>query len=601
MVLWSIFGLAFAVAITRFYYGLGVTTNLTDSVPWGFWIGFDVMGGVALAAGGFVVTAFVYIFGKKEYHSIARPAVLTAFLGYIAVVLGLLFDLGLPWNIWHMIVFWNPHSPLFEVGWCVMLYLTVLLLEFAPVPLENQPRWSKLYNTLSKFRIPLVITGISLSTLHQSSLGTLFTIMPYRVHPLWYSPILPIMFFISAVALGLSMATFEGQTTSWLYRQKSETSIFAKLNKVTPFVFLLYLVIRFTDLIVRGSISEVTGSGWQVTMFWIEIAFFATPGLLLLVKKIRSNRNWQWVLAFIGVFATVLNRLNTGGLMHVDRGLEAYVPAWTEIIISMGVVSIIAIVFLFVIEHFNILEHNPVDKDALPETKPVFDAVSTTWLGSPEVAARLKYSLVFVIFAALGFSFLSGQDVHSKGTLDTPVKAARGSDVLFVDGNHDGYGVAFTHKDHMARVEGNCAACHHMNLPSDTESECSSCHRDHYTTTDAFGHDWHSSPIGANLTCSKCHEVGDVRDAENVVGCDKCHDDLIPEDATIAVDQYDAMGYSNAMHSMCIKCHKEQEIVLEKDGLGRCAFCHKEMIQYVEDEAIEDVEGAYSGVVVPGL
>ena len=120
------------LAVARFLYGLGPTTNLSDSTPWGLWIGFDVMSGVALAAGGFIVTATVYIFNLERFHSIVRPAVLTAFLGYVAVVVGLLFDLGLPWNIWHMIVFWNPHSPLFEVGWCVMLYLTVLALEYRP-------------------------------------------------------------------------------------------------------------------------------------------------------------------------------------------------------------------------------------------------------------------------------------------------------------------------------------------------------------------------------------------------------------------------------------------------------------------------------------
>ena len=140
LALWALIGLAASVAAARFLFGLGASTNLTDANPWGVWVGFDVMGGVALAAGGFIVTATVYIFKLERFHSIVRPAVLTAFLGYLAVAVGLLFDLGLPWNIWHMIVYWNPHSPLFEVGWCVMLYLTVLALEFFPVPAEEFPR-----------------------------------------------------------------------------------------------------------------------------------------------------------------------------------------------------------------------------------------------------------------------------------------------------------------------------------------------------------------------------------------------------------------------------------------------------------------------------
>jgi Ni/Fe-hydrogenase subunit HybB-like protein len=137
LILWLITGFAAAVALNRFIFGLGVTTNLNDRTPWGLWIGFDVMGGVALAAGGFIITAIFYIMKREEFHPLVKPAVLTAFLGYVAVVFSLLVDLGLPWNIWHMIIFWNPRSPLFEVGWCVMLYTTVLLLEFSPVPLEE--------------------------------------------------------------------------------------------------------------------------------------------------------------------------------------------------------------------------------------------------------------------------------------------------------------------------------------------------------------------------------------------------------------------------------------------------------------------------------
>ena len=194
LALWMAAGLAASVAATRFLFGLGTTTNLSDANPWGVWIGFDVMAGVALAAGGFIIAASVYIFKLDRFHPIVRPAVLTAFLGYVAVAVSLLFDLGLPWNIWHMIVFWNPHSPLFEVGWCVMLYLTVLALEFFPVPAEEFSGLAKVRRFLIKARLPLVIVGIGLSTLHQSSLGSLFLIMPYRLHPLWYSPILPLLF-----------------------------------------------------------------------------------------------------------------------------------------------------------------------------------------------------------------------------------------------------------------------------------------------------------------------------------------------------------------------------------------------------------------------
>jgi len=155
LILWMLVGLAAAVATARFIFGLGAVTHLSDAMPWGLWVGFDVMCGVALAAGGFVVTASVYIFKLEKFHSIVRPAVLTAFLGYIAVVVGLLFDLGLPWNIWHLMIYWNPHSPLFEVGWCVMLYLTVLTLEFFPVPAEEFSALARVRRFLIRLRIPL--------------------------------------------------------------------------------------------------------------------------------------------------------------------------------------------------------------------------------------------------------------------------------------------------------------------------------------------------------------------------------------------------------------------------------------------------------------
>ena len=257
LVLWLITGLAAAVALNRFVFGLGATTNLNDATPWGLWIGVDVMGGVALAGGGFVITAIFYIMRREEFHPLVKPAVLTAFLGYLAVILGLMVDLGLPWNIWHMIIYWNPHSPLFEVGWCVMLYTTVLLLEFSPVPLEKFSRYAKIRNFLMKFRFVFVLVGIMLSTLHQSSLGSLFLIMPFKLFPLWYSNILPIQFFISAIALGLMMVAFESLVSHWLYRRAPETNLVAKLGKAVVWVLGIYFIVKMTDLAITGKIGLI--------------------------------------------------------------------------------------------------------------------------------------------------------------------------------------------------------------------------------------------------------------------------------------------------------------------------------------------------------
>jgi len=192
----------------RFYWGLGASTNLTDQFPWGIWVGFDVLCGVGLAAGGFTVAAIVHIFNIKSYHAVVRPAILTAFLGYMLVVVALMFDLGRPYRIWHPIIMWNPRSVMFEVGWCVTLYTTVLTLEFLPAVLEKFGL-VKAHKALKGIMLPIVILGVILSTLHQSSLGSLFLIMPNKMHPLWYSPMLPVLFYVSAISTGLAMTVFE--------------------------------------------------------------------------------------------------------------------------------------------------------------------------------------------------------------------------------------------------------------------------------------------------------------------------------------------------------------------------------------------------------
>ncbi|MFH1862803.1 MAG: NrfD/PsrC family molybdoenzyme membrane anchor subunit [bacterium] len=590
LILWSVLGLGAAVATARFMFGLGATTNLSDAVPWGIWIGFDVMSGVALAAGGFVLTATVYIFKLEKFHAIVRPAVLTAFLGYIAVAVGLLFDLGLPWNIWHMIVFWNPHSPLFEVGWCVMLYLTVLLLEFFPIPAEEFRPLAKIRNFLVRLRLPLVIAGIALSTLHQSSLGSLFLIMPYNVHPLWYSPLLPINFFVSAIALGILMVTFEGLFTSYLYRREPESGLFERLVRAARWVLSGYLILRFTDLAIRGKLGLAFGGEWQVRMFWFEIAVSALlPILLLSIPVIRKITAWQWGISLCGIFGVVLNRINVGGLVHINRGETLYLPSWTEITISAAVVSGAALVFLYMVEKFKVWEERPSDPEAAPHVIPEFDYASDATLGAPAIAARTKYSLAFVIAVAVGMALLSPHSLSNQGVESAPVSEARGWDTLWVDGDLNGLGVEFAHDQHIFKNGGeqSCVLCHHMNLPLDKASGCYSCHRDMYQLTDAFGHDWHASPSGAKLRCFDCHQTGFVKSASSAKECSYCHPELVPAEASIEIDGYVAVSYIDAMHQLCIKCHAAKSFELEKPNLARCTACHRGSRKILASEELD--------------
>lgn len=611
-ILWIILGVAGAVGVTRFIFGLGVTTNLTDNTPWGFWIGFDVMGGVALAAGGFVIAAINYIFDIKAFKPVARAAILTAFIGYIAVAVGLLFDLGLPWNIWHMIIFWNPHSPLFEVGWCVMLYLTVLTLEFAPVVLEKYPNISLLgpiYIFLHKIRIPLVISGIMLSTLHQSSLGSLFLAMPYRLHPLWYSPVIPIIFFVSAICLGLMMVMVESMSSSYLYKKEQEKHILKKLGNIAVYMLLIYAAFRFVDIIVRGAGEFLFLAEWGTYLFWIEILLTIIIPIAVFTLA-KNNINWLYLGALTGVIGVVFNRLNVGGLTHLNNLTETgtfYFPAWQELFISAGVVSAAMLVFFFFVENFKVWEEQPEDEDLNPKIKPHFDA-NRVYLGPLKAANRSRFSLAFIVSFALGFAFISGEEIYSQGYEKIQVQKARGGDTLFIDGNRDGYGVAFKHKFHEG-LGYDCARCHHMNLPNDKSSGCFECHTYMYTEGDAFNHDWHSSQGGANLKCFDCHETGKHKSAESakkkVDDCRPCHKDVIPPYAYFKIENYKTASYTDAMHIMCITCHEERlsiDTLLQqnKPNLALCITCHpKGETMEIEKERFAKQKDK-KWVVIPG-
>jgi len=320
-VLWALVGVLASVTVIRFVHGLGAVTNLSDAAPWGLWIGFDVMSGVALAAGGFVLAATVYIFGLERYRPFVRAAILTALLGYVAVAVGLLYDLGLPWRIWHPIVNWQYHSVLFEVAACVMLYLTVLILEFLPVVLEHKLFQGAFFQTilkaLKRVSILLVIAGIVLSTLHQSSLGSLFLITPYRLHPLWYSPIIYFLFFVSAVGLGLMTVVLESLFSNYFLGHKLHTREISGLGLAASVVLWVYVVLRVGDLAVRGVLGTALDGSWQSGLFVAEMAFSAViPAALMLFKPIRKS------LAGVGIAATMVV---TGMIWHrLDVSIVAF-------------------------------------------------------------------------------------------------------------------------------------------------------------------------------------------------------------------------------------------------------------------------------------
>jgi Ni/Fe-hydrogenase subunit HybB-like protein len=280
---------------------------------------------------------------------------LTAFLGYLLVVVALLFDLGRPDRIWHPIIMWNPHSVMFEVAWCVTLYNTVLALEFAPVVLEKFGMRKPL-EWLKYISVPLMIVGVILSTLHQSSLGSLYLIVPSKLHPLWYTPLLPVLFYISAICVGLAMTIFESWHSSKAFGRHLELPLLASMARILAVLSSVYLVIRFLDLHRRGALRLVLENRFESYMFALEIALMLLPALLLFRAHVRFRPAALYWCAVGIIFSFVTNRLNvslTG--MEASSGVR-YIPKWTEIVVTLSIVAAGFAVFRLAAKHLPVFE-----------------------------------------------------------------------------------------------------------------------------------------------------------------------------------------------------------------------------------------------------
>lgn len=339
-VLVGLVGLFLYAVVVRFTRGLGAATNLTDDFPWGVWIGFDLLCGVGLAAGAFTIMATVHIFNLRRFEPIVRPTVLTGYLGYLFVVFALLIDLGQPWRIWHAIIYWNPHSVMFEVAWCVMLYTTVLTLEFLPIVFEKL-RLEKARHLLHAFNTPLVIAGVLLSTLHQSSLGTMYVIVPSKLHPLWYSPALPFLFYVSAIGAGIGMIIVESHLSGRAFRRELEIDLLEPLARAMIVVLGLYGVLRLQLLARAGSLPLVLGSTYESRMFQLEFVLgVLLPIGLLVWPRVRHSPRGLVTGSFFAVLGFVMHRLNVS-VTGLERSSGVrYVPHWMEMAVSVGLVAI---------------------------------------------------------------------------------------------------------------------------------------------------------------------------------------------------------------------------------------------------------------------
>lgn len=338
-----------ASGLARFAWGIGAITDLSNAYPWGFWISFDLYCGVALGAGAFTIVAIVEILDLQEFRPLLRPSILTGLLGYVMVVIALLVDLGQPLRIWHMMVYQNHTSILFEVGICVMLYTTVLMVEFSPVILEGIKK-NKIAHFIHKYSWPFIILGVVLSTLHQSSLGSMLIIEPYKLDALWWTPVLPVMFFVSAVNVGLGMIIVESSLSSRAFQHGLETHLLQKLAKADVYVLLVYLVLKFGELAWAGELGLLFSSGTMSLLFWAEVIIgILIPIALFSQRAVRQSSKGLLVGAIFVVVGLMLNRFNVSwfAIQHPDpityvpsfMSQVNYMPTLPEVAVSIGIVS----------------------------------------------------------------------------------------------------------------------------------------------------------------------------------------------------------------------------------------------------------------------
>ncbi len=346
----------------RFALGFSESTHLSDPQPWGIWVGLGTLCGVGLSAGGFALAAGVYLLGFERYRPVLRAAVLVSFLGYCSVIVGMMYELGLPWRIWHPIVMWNRSSVLFEVSWCVMLYTTVLALEFSPALVEKIP-WPGVRQFYLKWHhellIGLVMAGTLLSSMHQSFLGALYLITKGKLYPLWYSPYLTTEFYLSAIPAGLAVTIMALYLCVRSLNVRIDLTILSDVSRVIAPLLALWGLFRGVDLITHDATPYLFLWREETLSFWLEVILLViAPVILLSRDKIRNNPQalyWTCSLIVMGFMANRLNISITG--LQASSGVY-YIPKWTEFATSLAVLTAAVLAFRYAVIYLDILPKN---------------------------------------------------------------------------------------------------------------------------------------------------------------------------------------------------------------------------------------------------
>jgi Ni/Fe-hydrogenase subunit HybB-like protein len=617
--LWAL-ALSGAVAIGfRLWFGLGPTTNLSDSVPWGLWKILNMVAGVALATSGFTLGFLVYGLGLERFRPLLKPAILIAFLGYGSSCFALFLDIGLPHRIWHPIVMWNPHSFLFEVAWCVMLYFTVTALEMSPTVLERVGL-RRPAHLLRRAAFVIVIVGITLSSLHHTSLGSLFLVTPQRLHPLWYTPRLPLHFILSAMGGGLMVVVLAKLLHAHWYARETvfgrgrgcgsvpaegrgapqppcvgpEFPMVRQIATVAAGVLAVALVVKLADLWATGAWRALVAGTWESWFYGMELLLgFALPVLLVASPAASRSPPLIGTAAAMAAIGLVWNRLNVGVFGYFRDAATVYVPSLTEWALSLGVIATAGLVYLFAVERLPIFgERGEADRVAAGRFTPAFDRFSGVWRMT-FVRGLNRASLLGVLVVPVAWVLLYPPFHDHAGLHSSPVRppVARDTErtVLRIDGNREGVAVVFPHADHQRRLGGrdSCRRCHHLSLPGDHSTPCSRCHRDMERETDIFDHAAHFEAVArrdrlpgwvpGNQSCRVCHAPAAPKGAQSARPCLDCHDkNMEPSrrpDSPLELAR--ASGYRVALHENCVTCHEEEGVKQRRPGLPECSTCHE--------------------------
>ena len=368
----AIAGLGGVLLLWRFLAGLGPVTGLNDGYAWGIWIAFDVVTGTALGCGGYAVAILVYILNKGQYHPLVRPAVLTSALGYSMAGFAIIVDVGRYWWIYRIPLRfwqWNLNSALLEVALCVMAYVIVLWLELSPAFMEKWKEEAPLpllkslsqtfYPIINKLMVFIVALGLLLPTMHQSSLGTVMLLAGHKLHALWNTPLIPLLFLVSVIAMGYAVVVLEGSLAAHFFHRRKETEMLGRLSGVMVGVLALFLVLRLVDLVVRGALGALFTAGWLSFFFWVETALYVAPLMMLASRERRMDGVCQFRAAVLMLLAGAVYRFNSY-LVGFNPGEGfSYFPTVPEMFITFGIVALEIILYIVIVKRFPILAGAP--------------------------------------------------------------------------------------------------------------------------------------------------------------------------------------------------------------------------------------------------